>query len=103
MILHHDNSQHHNAKVTKAAILDLGWEILVHPTYSPDLAASDFHLLRSLSNQMRGVTFKNDEDFKSWLDNYFASSKGDFWRNGFDNLVKRWEEVLKNCGDHIVD
>ena len=99
MILQHDNAQDHTAKVTKAAILELGWEILVHPPYSPDLAPSDFHLFSSLSYQISGVTSKNDENLKNWLDNYFASRKEDFWQNGFNNLVKRWEEVVKNCGD----
>ena len=103
MILQHVNARPNTVKVTKVAILELGWVILVHPLYSPDLAPSDFHVFHSLSNQMLGATFKNDEDLKNWLKNYFASRKGDFWRNGFDNLVKRWEELMKNHGYYIID
>jgi histone-lysine N-methyltransferase SETMAR len=43
--------------MTKAAIQELDWEILPHPPYSPDLAPSDYHLFRSLSNNLRGAEF----------------------------------------------
>jgi hypothetical protein len=38
--------------MTKAAIQELDWEILPHPPYSSDLAPSDYHLFRSLSNNL---------------------------------------------------
>ena len=31
-----------------------GWEVLIHPPYSPDIAPSDFHLSRSLQNSLNG-------------------------------------------------
>jgi hypothetical protein len=62
VILKHDNARPHTANVTKAAIQELDWEILPHPPYSPDLAPSDYHLFRSLSNNLRGVSFNNDAE-----------------------------------------
>ncbi|EYB98399.1 hypothetical protein Y032_0131g1601 [Ancylostoma ceylanicum] len=50
----------HVAKVVKADSQELDWEVLMHPSYRPDLAPTDYHLFRSLSNQMRGLTFKNE-------------------------------------------
>jgi hypothetical protein len=35
--------------MAKAAIQELDWEILPHPLYSPDLASSDYHIVRSFS------------------------------------------------------
>ncbi|UYV77380.1 hypothetical protein LAZ67_15000798 [Cordylochernes scorpioides] len=40
LILQHDNAPAHNATVVKNTIKDLGWELLPHPPYSPDLAQS---------------------------------------------------------------
>jgi len=66
---------------------------------------SIYHIFRSLSNQMRGVTFDNDEHLENWLNNFFESSSGDFWRNGIDKLIKRWEQVVnkkKNTRGQIL-
>jgi histone-lysine N-methyltransferase SETMAR len=45
--------------MSKAVIQELDWEILPHPPYSPNLAPVDYHLFRSLSNNLRGVSFNN--------------------------------------------
>jgi histone-lysine N-methyltransferase SETMAR len=47
--------------MTKAATQELDWEILPHSLYSSDLAPSDYHLFRSLSNNLTGVPFNDAE------------------------------------------
>jgi hypothetical protein len=49
----------HTANMTKVAIQELDWDILPYPPYSPDLAPLVYHLFRSLSNNLRGVSFNN--------------------------------------------
>ncbi|CAL8097669.1 unnamed protein product [Calicophoron daubneyi] len=97
-----DNARRHVAQVVKATFQELEWEVLQHPSYSPDLAPTDQHLFRSLSNHMRGVTSDNEEDLKNCLDNLFVTRLGDFWRNGIEKLVKRWEEVVNDNGECII-
>ncbi|KOC67012.1 Histone-lysine N-methyltransferase SETMAR [Habropoda laboriosa] len=47
----------HTSLVTRQKLLELGWDVLLHPPYSPDLAPSDFHLFRSiLSRTIRTPT-----------------------------------------------
>jgi hypothetical protein len=65
VILQHDNARPHTANTTKVAIQELDWEILPHPSYSPDLAPSHYHLFRSLSNNMSGVSFNNDAELQN--------------------------------------
>ncbi|PNF14105.1 hypothetical protein B7P43_G01068, partial [Cryptotermes secundus] len=38
-----------------------GWEVLSHPSYSPDLAPSDYHLFRFVKDQLRGQCFETRE------------------------------------------
>ena len=48
VIFHQDNARPHASLVTHQKLLELGWEVLLHPPYSPDLAPSDYHFFRSL-------------------------------------------------------
>ena len=50
--LHHDNAKPHTSKITRQKLEEFGWEVLPHPSYSPDLAPSDYHLFRSLRNHL---------------------------------------------------
>ena len=50
IILHHDNARPHAALGIRQKIAEVGWEILSHPPYSPDIAPSDYHLFLSLQN-----------------------------------------------------
>ena len=101
-ILLHDNARPHVAQVVKTALQELEWEVLQDPPYSPDLAPMDYHLFRFLLNHMRGIIFDNEEDLENWLNKFFDIRTGDFWRNGIDKLVERWEEVVNSNGEYII-
>ena len=101
-ILLHDNARPHVAQVIKAALQELKWEVLQHLPYSSDLAPTDYYLFFSLSNHMRGITFDNEEDFKNWLNKFFDTRPKDFWQNGIDKLVERWEEVVNSNKEYII-
>ena len=45
MIFHHDNAKPHTSLITCQKLIELNWELKLHPPYSPDLASSDYHLL----------------------------------------------------------
>jgi histone-lysine N-methyltransferase SETMAR len=49
MLLQHDNARPHTSLRTLEDIIKMGWMVLPHPPYSPDLAPSDFHLFGSLN------------------------------------------------------
>jgi histone-lysine N-methyltransferase SETMAR len=70
MLLQHDNARPHTSLKTREAITKLGWTLLTHPPYSPDLAPSDFHLFRVLKNAVSIVKFKTDDEIsavRNWL------------------------------------
>ncbi|KOC61203.1 Histone-lysine N-methyltransferase SETMAR [Habropoda laboriosa] len=72
-----ENNPHHTRR-----LLELGWDVVPHPPYSPDLAPSDFHLFRSLQNSLNGKDFnslveiKNHE--KSIMKNLRSSGRTEF-------------------------
>ena len=52
---------------------------------------------------MRGVSFNTDAELRVWLDELFESRPGDFYQRGIEHLVERWEEVVNNKGEYIID
>ena len=102
VILLHDNVGPHVARTLKAALQELDWEILQHSPYSPDLAPTDYHIFRTLSNEMRSVTFDNDKDLENWLNN-FKSGSSNFWQNDINKLVDRWKQVVNTDEEYIID
>jgi histone-lysine N-methyltransferase SETMAR len=65
VILQHENARRHTANMTKVAIQELDWEIFPHPPYSPDLALSNYHIFRSLSNNLRHAEFPSTPTLSS--------------------------------------
>ena len=82
-------------------LLDLGWEILIHQPYSPDLAPSDFHLFLSMSNALRNKAFANDDELNQWLLNFFALKPASFYSEGIMSLPEKWQRVLDCNGDYF--
>jgi histone-lysine N-methyltransferase SETMAR len=55
-IFHHDNSPSHRAAETQYTIRKLGFEVLEHPAYIPDLAPCDFFLVPDTEERPAGRT-----------------------------------------------
>ena len=66
MIKQHDNARPHIANLIKHAIEEVSWKELQHPSYSPNLAPSDYHFFIVYSNNVRSASFNNDVEFKTW-------------------------------------
>lgn len=100
IILHQDNARPHTALGTRQKIGQLGWEILPHPPYSPDIAPSNFHLFLSMQNFLNGKKFLNEEDVQQALLQFFASKDKAFYKNGIYKLPNRWQQVINNDGKY---
>jgi [histone H3]-lysine36 N-dimethyltransferase SETMAR len=50
VLFHQDNALCHKSIKTMAKLHELGYELLPHPPYSPDLAPSDFFLFADLKS-----------------------------------------------------
>ncbi|KAJ4429430.1 hypothetical protein ANN_21599 [Periplaneta americana] len=84
-LLQHDSARPHSANMTKAAIQELGWEVIPHPAYSPNLAPSDFHLFRSPSNSLQ------DGWMDEWTnDRWMDGRMMDGWMDGRIGWMDGW-------------
>ena len=67
----HDNARLHVAKSTREKLLNLGWVIIPHPPYFWDLAPTDYHFFRSLSNHLRENKFDDESKLEMDLTDFF--------------------------------
>ena len=75
VIFHQDNARPHTSisLITRKKLLELGWEVMPHPPYSPDLASSHYHLFRSLQNHLNAKTFDSNKAVENELIQFFVS------------------------------
>ncbi|KAG6797842.1 Ammar1 transposase [Apis mellifera caucasica] len=102
VVFHHVNARPHTSLVTRQK-LELGWDVLPHPPYSPDLVPSNYFLFRSLQNSLNGKNFNNDDDIKSYLIQFFANKNQKFYERRIMMLPERWQKVIDQNGQHITE
>ena len=95
IIFHQGNTRPHVSLMTRQKLLQLGWEVLIHPPYSPDIAPLDFHLFLSLQNSLNVKNFNSLEDCKRHLEQFFAQKDKMFWEDGIMKLPEKWQKVVE--------
>jgi hypothetical protein len=98
VILQHDNANTHTARLTLQTIQKKGCELLSYPPHSPDLAPSDYHLLGSLKDHLRGHHSETDEAVQETVRNWLRGAVTDF--NSRDMHRSGWifcRKVIKDA------
>ncbi|PIO70603.1 hypothetical protein TELCIR_07535 [Teladorsagia circumcincta] len=95
----HDNARPHVAREVKSELLQYGWTVLPHHSYSPNIANSDYRLFYDLTRYLEGKCFKTRAQVETELTSYFASRQPAFRRDG--KPLERWQEVVDNDGGYI--
>lgn len=55
IVFHHDIDKSHTSSVIRQKVRKLGWEVLIHLTYNPDVGQSDCRLFWFLENSVSSV------------------------------------------------
>ena len=75
VLLHLDNAPAHKSLVAMFAVHDCGFELIDHPSYSPDLAPSDYFLFSNLKKHLAGIRYKSDDDIISAVEDFFEGQE----------------------------
>ena len=78
IIFHQDNARPHVSLMIRQKSLQLGWEVMIHPLYSPDIASSCFTLFLSLQNSLNGKNFNSLDNCKRHWEQFFAQRDKSF-------------------------
>lgn len=101
VILLHDNATPHTAGTTRLWLDRYNWEVLDHPSHSPDLAPCDFHLFGPLKRSLSGKHFNSDDELKDAVLQFLVQLDGSFYWEGMVSLIDRWDKCLNKFGDYV--
>ena len=97
ILLLHDNARPHSAAQTQDLITSFKWEQMDHPpSYSPDLAPSDYHRFLHLKKFLGGKLFDDDDDLKDAVQKWLTSQAAAFYKEGIQKLVPRYNKCINN-------
>jgi len=73
----------------------MGWEVLPHPSYSPDLAPSDYHLFGLVNDQLRDNVMRQRRQFRKQCFSVFGWLERNFTEGEFSNSQNAGRNVYK--------
>jgi hypothetical protein len=79
----------------------MGWTVLPHPSYSPDLAPLDFHLFGSLKDALRGPHFEDDNSIIEAVRKWLHMKDKSWYRQGIHALVPHWHKAIQVDEDYV--
>jgi len=101
VLFHQDNARVHTCVVAMAKFHKLGYELLPHPAYSPDLAPSDYFLFPNLKKWLGGKRFGSNEEVIAETNAYFEGLEKTCYLEGIKKLEKRWTKCIELKGDYV--
>ncbi len=101
-ILLQDNARPHLTIVNLKYLKKKKIILLGHAPYSPDLAPCDSRLFPKLKKEMRGRRFLDDNALKKCCDDVLRGLSENFFKNTFNELIRRWEFCVKAEGDYFI-
>ena len=99
----HDNARPHTARTTQEKLRELGWEVIPHPPYSPDLSPTDYKAFRSLQNFLAGKEFHNDDEVQEAVGTWITERSSGFFVRGITDLPQRWRKTIEREGDYFPE
>lgn len=77
------------------------WQVFEHPSYSPDLTLSDFHLFPTLKKHFGDRRFNSTHEIEAAVTDYFKNLDAKSYSVGIGKLVLRYEKCLERFGDYV--
>lgn len=102
LVLHQGNAKQYASATMLHMLCGYGWELLIHPPDSPDLAPSDYHLFPTMQNARHDVKLASRDDCAKWVPKFNFSMNQTFWWCGIVELLFRWKQVIEKNGEYLT-
>ena len=91
--LHQDNAPAHMAVSVTRYLACLGWTVIPHPPYSPELAPCDFFLFSTMKKSLKGNRFATVQEVKTDSQEALNNIKLQHFQRTFTQWEKRLDRV----------
>ena len=86
---------------TTANLIELGYELLPHPPYSPDLTPCDLFLFPNLKMSLVMQKFESNVKVIASPEAYFADLQKTCFSDGLKKLDHRWVKCIELKGNYV--
>ena len=100
ILLQQDNARVYTCKIAMDAVEQNGYELILHPAYSLDLAPSDYFLFPNLKKNIRGCHFRSNEEVAAVEEQARDKDPG-FFSSGLMALEHHWSKCIILEGNYI--
>ena len=90
----------HSFATATAELVELRYELLSHPPYSPDLAPCDFFLFPNMKKWLDGKRFTSNEQVIAATEAHFAEFDKPYFLDGLKKLEYRWTKCIELKEDY---
>ena len=80
----------------------LGYKVLPHPSYSPELSPTDHFFFKHLDNFLQAKRFYNQEDSENAFQEFIKSQSMDFYATGINKLISHGQKCI-HCNSYYFD
>jgi len=89
---------HHTTKTSK---VELGYEVLPHPPYSPDLLTTNYHFFKHLKNFLQERHFHHQQEAENAFKQFVKSQSTDFYAIGMNKLISHGQKCADCNGSYF--
>jgi histone-lysine N-methyltransferase SETMAR len=100
LIVHADQARRQNAALSRQSMARNAMVMAAHPSYSPDLAPSDFYLFGHVEGLLRGESFENGEQLLLTVEGILRSLEKWTLTKIFLEWITRFERCIETDGDY---
>ena len=94
-------TQPHIAQPMLQRLKELGYEVLPHPPYSPNLLPTHYHFFKHLENFLEGKHFHNQQEGENAFQEFIESQSTDLYATGINKLISHWQKCADCNGSYF--
>ncbi|GFT57246.1 uncharacterized protein TNCV_1692481 [Trichonephila clavipes] len=78
----------------------LEWDLIQHPSCSPDMVSSDYYLFSYLQQHLDDKIFSFMTSSFEWVNRFLDSRTPQFFAEEIEKFLKNWQTIVDLKGDN---